>query len=92
VESDAIQGLENLALAASDYKASHGEYPARLEELVPVYIKQTPTDPFDGKLLKMKPVEGGICLFSTGLDSKKGPINFYLGRDAYEKYRVKPVQ
>lgn len=92
VESDAIQGLENLALAASAYKASHGEYPARLEELVPAYIKRTPTDPFDGKPLKMKPVEGGICLFSTGLDYKKGPINFYLGRDAYEKYRVKPVQ
>jgi hypothetical protein len=90
--SEAIQGLVDLAFATTAYKEDHGGYPARFEDLVPAYIKQIPTDPFDGKLLKMKAVEGGLCLFSIGLDPKKEPIDFYLGRAAYEKYRAKPAQ
>lgn len=90
--SEAIQGLVDLAFATTAYKEDYGGYPARLEDLVPAYIKQIPTDPFDGKLLKIKAVEGGLCLFSIGLEPKKEPIDFYLGRAAYEKYRVKPAQ
>jgi hypothetical protein len=94
---EARQGLADLALAMTAYKAVKGRYPERIEELVPHYIDRIPIDPFDGKPLKMKSVKGGMELYSTAshpeiklLGSTQDPINFYLGKEAYEEFRVKP--
>ena len=46
----------------------------------------------------MKPVEGGMGLYSVGCHPKiaklstENPVHFYLDREAYEKYRFKPAQ
>lgn len=94
---EARQGLADLALAMTSYKSAKGRYPEKIEELVPDYIDRIPTDPLDGKPLKMKSVKGGLELYSTAShpDIKpsggtQDPINFYLGKEAYEEFRVKP--
>jgi len=94
---DVHRGLCDLAMAVTAYKARNNSYPTKLEELVPEYIDRIPLDPFDGKPLKMKPVDGGLDLYSVGSEKedeyhdKIEPIHFYLGKDAYEKFRVKPA-
>lgn len=92
---DARRGLADLALAATAYKEAQGKYPEKLEDLVPAYIDRVPTDPFDGKPLKMKAVSGGLDLYSASVNParaelKSDPIHFYLGREAYGELRVKP--
>lgn len=96
---DACQGLAELALAATAFKAAKSRYPEKIEELVPNYIDRIPTDPFDGKPLKMKPVKGGLELYSIGSHPKyqyeklsakpMGPVSIFLGKEAYEQFRVK---
>ena len=94
--ADARRGLYDIALAATAYKAANGDYPNRLEDLVPAYITRIPIDPFDNKPLKMKSVPGGLDLYSMGStkesDYEKGEkkIHFYLGQQAYDTFRVKP--
>lgn len=95
---DVYRGLCDLALAMSGYRAKNNAYPAALEELVPEYIDRIPVDPFDGKPLKMKSVDGGLDIYSVGSlkeEDKHGkvePIHFYLGKEAYENFRVKPAK
>ena len=99
MEYDARQGLAELAFAATAYKTAKSRYPEKIEELVPNYIDRIPTDPFDGKPLKMRPVKGGLELYSIGSHPKyqyekpgqkpKGPVSIFLGKEAYEKFRVK---
>src|SRR5262249_43312778 len=36
------------ALAAERYRLSHGEWPPDVAALVPTYLKEAPTDPYDG--------------------------------------------
>jgi len=98
MECDAYRGLCDLALAVTAYRAANGNYPSALEKLVPDYITRIPVDPFDGLPLKMEPVEGGLKLYSVSRHTKhrdletKSPIQFYLGREVYKKYRVKPAK
>ena len=95
---DVYRGLCDLALAMSGYRTRNNAYPAGLGELVPEYIDRIPVDPFDGKPLKMRSVDGGLDLYSVGskkeedTHSKVEPIHFYLGKEAYENFRVKPAR
>ena len=94
---EARQGLADLALAMTAYKAAKGRYPDKLEELVPGYIDRIPTDPLDGKPLKIRSVKDGLELYSTAdhpdiIRADATAVNFFLGREAYEELRVKPEQ
>jgi len=97
-EDDARRGLAVLALAATVYKSNMGPYPEKLEDLLPVYLDQIPQDPFDPmQTLKMESVEGGFDLYSIGSGSDSqladpGSIHLYVGREAYEKFRIKPEE
>ncbi len=99
MSNDARNGLADLALAVTAYKSQTGRYPERIEELVPEYIDRLPIDPYDNQPLKLKHIKGGLDLYSIGynpkmnLKKKEDPqkiIHFYLGKDAYEEYRLKP--
>lgn len=98
MKCDVYMGLCDLALAVSEYRTRNNAYPAGLEELVPEYIDHIPVDSFDGKSLKMKSVDGGLDLYSVGSLKEEGkhskvkPIHFYLGKGAYENFRVKPAR
>ncbi len=96
---DVYNRLMDVALAASAYREAKGFYPESVDDLVPAFLETIPIDPYDGKTLKMKKVQGGLDFYSVGPDQEDlkevsrwlGPIHFYLGREAYEKYRVKPA-
>ncbi len=62
-----------LMLALEAYRARHGNYPARLEQLVPEILRELPADPTHGgpfayRLLEADPHGRGYLLYSTGLD------------------------
>jgi len=92
--------LTDMALAAAAFHRDFGRYPSSPEELIPAYLEAVPVDPFDGKPLRLKPLTGGMDLFSVGPEKRDvggtsellGPIHFYLGREAYEKYRLVPIR
>lgn len=92
---EARRALADTAFAVEAYKAAGGKYPDKLEELVPAYIDRIPLDPFTGKPVMMRHVQGGMELYSAGKnsfikpESVKGPVNFFIGREAYELFRVK---
>ena len=67
---DALHRLAQAALAAARYRAKSGQLPGRLEDLVPEYLAVIPTDPFDGKPLKLKTDAEGIVFYSLGPDGK----------------------
>lgn len=68
LEGDATRGLTRLAVAAASYKAKHGKYPEKPADLVPAFLPEVPTDPFDGRPLRMKAVDGGLVFYSVGRD------------------------
>jgi len=92
----AMLRLADAGSAAAAFHSLRGRYPASLDELVPVSMHRIPDDPFTATPLKMKAVEGGIVIYSTGRDlvdsggtprdtgERKGDIAFRLG-SAYEK-------
>jgi len=96
----ALRRLGNMAMAAEAFRKNFNRYPNHPEELVPDYLETVPTDPFDGKPLKLKTIDNGVDLFSVGPDKKDageksqllGPIHFYLGREVYRKYRLEPIK
>lgn len=60
-----------LRLALRAYKLENGKYPAKLDDLVPGYIKKIPTDPFAVKgEYKYKSTGGSYLLYSIGPDCK----------------------
>jgi len=97
MQYDAQRSLETLALAVTAYRNNKGEDPVKIDDLVPDYLDRVPPDPFDAEQpLQMKPISGGLDLFSKGPDSTaklhdQGPIHFYLGAEAYSQFRMKPA-
>jgi len=97
---DVYNQLIDLAVASSAYQEAKGFYPETVEELVPAYLDAVPIDPYDGKPLKMQKVQGGLDLYSVGPVSNgyqgssgdRKPVHFYLGKEAYERYRAQPAR
>jgi hypothetical protein len=58
------------ALAAERYRQPHGDWPPSLAALVPDYLAQVPTDPFDGQPLRMCRREKGVVIYSVGPDGQ----------------------
>jgi hypothetical protein len=56
------------AVAMERYRQEEGDWPASLETLVPHYLKQMPTDPYDGQPLRLKRLLDGIVVYSVGED------------------------
>jgi ABC-type Na+ efflux pump permease subunit len=56
------------ALACERYRKTRGHWPDKLEELVPIYLKQIPSDPYDGKPLHLTRVSDGLVIYSVGID------------------------
>ena len=56
------------AIAAERYRLANGGWPQKLDELVPRFLDQVPTDPYDGQPLKMKRTERELIIYALGLD------------------------
>jgi len=64
--ADAKHRLGRLAVAVAAYRAKAGQFPAKLESLVPDCIAEIPLDPFDDKPLRLRSQPNGVILYSIG--------------------------
>lgn len=55
-------------LAAEQFRLAKGRLPDSLEELVPAYLPGVPTDPFDGKPIRLAKKPEGIVIYSVDED------------------------
>ncbi len=58
------------ALGCHVYKQEHGQFPDKLEALVPAILKDIDLDPFTGKPLIYKRTGKGFIIYSVGQDGK----------------------
>ncbi len=65
---DAYCGTAVAGVAMYHYRATHGRFPEKLDDLVPEFLFEVPQDPFDGAPLKLKQAEGGPVVYSIGPD------------------------
>ncbi len=62
--------LARTALVIERYRLAGGKVPQRLEELVPQYLKEVPSDPFDGNPIRYRRTEPGYRLYSVSEDGQ----------------------
>jgi hypothetical protein len=62
--------LNRLSFALAAYRADHGSYPAKLAELMPKYIAETPKDVFTEADLHYQREGSGYLLYSVGWNGK----------------------
>ena len=58
--------LTRVAFALAIYRAENGEYPERLEQLVPAALAELPSDPFTGRPFVYQRTDDGFRLYSVG--------------------------
>ena len=56
------------AIAVERYRRKEGKLPQRLDDLVPDFLPQIPTDPFDGRPLRYRVREEEYLIYSVGAD------------------------
>jgi len=60
-----------VALAAERYRLAHGRWPDSLDDLVAGdYLEKVPTDPCDGKPLRMRRLDDGLVIYSISFDGQ----------------------
>jgi len=78
-------------LALRIYRVKNGDYPEKLESLVPDFLKEVPIDPFSGENLKYYRYERGFKLYSIGpnMQDDFGTRRTYeKDSPAYENYDI----
>ena len=61
--------MRTAAVAAERYRQQHNVWPSAFEELVEAkLLKEVPTDPYDGKTLRLRPTKTGIVIYAVGPD------------------------
>jgi hypothetical protein len=58
----------SLAFALAAYQRDKGRYPAKLDDLIPAYLKTIPNDLFSDEPLIYRPMDKGYLLYSVGLN------------------------
>ncbi len=66
---DARHRLCRLAIAMRRYELEHGELPESFDDLAPTYMEEVPLDPSTEEPFKMENVEGGVRLYSAGIEA-----------------------
>ncbi|MCY3021579.1 MAG: hypothetical protein NTW87_21400, partial [Planctomycetota bacterium] len=90
--AEARHRLAEAALATAAYRAKTGQFPAKLEGLVPDYLAEVPLDPYDEQPLRFRPTASAVTVYSIGEDlvddggatesdtgTEKGDIVFRVG-------------
>ena len=55
-------------IAVEGFRMKDGKWPAKLDDVVPEFLERVPTDPFDGKPIRMAKVADGVIVYSVGVD------------------------
>jgi hypothetical protein len=78
-----VTKVARIAVAAAAYRADVGQWPEKLQELVPAYATAIPADMYTGKPLTYVRGAGGICIYSVGKNGEDdgGVDNSRLGLD-----------
>jgi hypothetical protein len=72
-----------LAAKIGVYRADHGSYPKRLEDLVPSYLPKLPVDMFHGSQFRYRLHGEGYVLYSVGRDGKDSDnLDWLKGNEA----------
>lgn len=66
--AEARHRLGQLAVAVASCRARTGQFPAKLEDLVPDHIAEIPADPFDDQPLRWRSSATGVTVYSIGED------------------------
>ncbi len=64
--ADARLAAAIVGVAAERFRADHGAYPDRAEDLTPAYLPAIPIDPFDGAPMRWRAAESGAVCWSVG--------------------------
>ena len=59
-----------VGMAAERYRRAHGRWSASLAALVPDYLRSVPTDPYDGRPIRLSRRIDGIVLYAVGPDGR----------------------
>jgi hypothetical protein len=65
-KAEASDECARIGVAMTLYRLDHGNLPSKLAELVPNYLDAIPTDPFDGKSLRLVIRNNTWIIFSVG--------------------------
>jgi hypothetical protein len=68
--NQALLRCAGAGLAAERFRRDKGRWPTSVAELVPAYLPQPLTDPFDGQPLRLVRVGHGIVIYSVGFDGR----------------------
>jgi hypothetical protein len=68
--ADQTQRNLHIAFALAAFRAEHGRYPAKLDDLAPKYLPTVPNDLFADKPLIYRSSEHGYLLYSVGPNGK----------------------
>lgn len=83
-KSSAQHSTAQVAMALTAYRLDHGQYPGKLDLLVPAYLDEVPLDPFDGKPLRLIAKPDELVIYSVGPDGKDDggtPIDHHNGKE-----------
>ena len=79
--------VTDLAFALAAYRADHGAYPAKLDELVPKYVEAIPKDIFNNDAdLHYTRQDNGFLLYSFGRNGIDDGGKGYGDREAGEDW------
>ena len=75
--TEAGDACARVAVAMTRYRLDHGKLPTRLSDVVPAYLNAIPTDPFDGKPLRLVMRNNQWIIYSVGPDGvDNGGVSF----------------
>jgi type II secretory pathway pseudopilin PulG len=58
------------ATALERYRLAHGRWPDSLAALVPEFLREVPTDPYDGAPLRFRRLVDQVIVYSVGADGE----------------------
>jgi hypothetical protein len=59
-----------VVIAAERYRLVQGNFPEKLDQLVPAFLPSIPNDPFDGQPLRIYSRDSRFAVYSVGMDRK----------------------
>jgi type II secretory pathway pseudopilin PulG len=92
--AEARRGAARLGLALYRYRAQHGRFPEKLDDVVPEFIAAVPPDPFDGKPLRLRQTDRGATVYSIGPETtdKREALWFDIDKSQGEIAFTVPAQ